>query len=197
VNRTITDHRGFWRLIVMVLSASLLLTACGKVAETITEKAIEEQAGGDLNISDDGKSITYESEEGSGSISIQTDEDDETGSISGTDDSGNEFRVDVGASEIPDDFPMPVFEPSEVTGVISTQTSVGNSFIIKLVIAEGDADSALDFYEKWFVSEGMEILAIIEIGLGSILAGSDTAAAQVSILDGPPVEILLNWTPTG
>ena len=196
MNRTITDHRHFRRLIVIVVSAALLLTACGKVAETLTEKALEAQTGGEVNISDDGSSISFESEDGSGSISIQTD-DDETGSISGTDDSGNEFRVDVGGSEIPDDFPMPVFEPSEVTGVITSQTPAGNTYIVKLVIAEGDADAALDFYENWFASEGMEIIAVIEVGLGSLLAGSDTAAAQVSILDGPPVEVLLGWTPTG
>jgi hypothetical protein len=181
----------------MAVAATLVLTACGKAAETLTEKAIEAQTGGDVDISDDGNSISIESEDGSGSISIESGDNGETGSISGTDDSGNEFKVDVGGAEIPDDFPMPVFEPSEVTGVIKTETSAGTSYIINLVIAEGDADSVLDFYKDWFASEGMEIAAIIEIGLGSILAGSDTAAAQVSILDGPPVEVLLNWTPTG
>lgn len=193
--RSITDHRGFRRLIVMAVAATLVLTACGKAVETLTEKAIEAQTGGDVSISDDGSSIVFESE--SGSISIQTDDDDATGSISGTDDSGNEFRVDVGGGEIPDDFPMPVFEPSEVTGVITTETSAGSSYIINLVIDEGDADSVLDFYEDWFASEGFEVIAIIEVGLGSLLAGSNTAAAQVSILDGPPVEVLLSWTPTG
>ena len=183
MNRTTTDQRGFRRLIVIVVSAALLLTACG--------------TGGEIDISDDGNSISFESEDGSGTISIQTDEDDETGSISGTDGSGNEFTVDVGGSEIPDDFPMPVFEPSEVTGVIKTETSAGNSYIINLVIAEGDVDPVLDFYEDWFDSEGMEIVAKIEVGLGSLLAASDTAAAQVSVLDGPPVEVLLSWTPTG
>jgi hypothetical protein len=181
----------------MAVAATLVLTACGKAADTLTEKAIEAQTGAEIDISDDGNSISFESENGSGSISIQTDEDAETGSISGTDDSGNEFKVDVGGAEIPDDFLMPVFEPSEVTGVIKTETGAGTSYIVKLVIAEDDADSVLDFYKDWFASEGMEIVAIIEIGLGSILAGSDTAAAQVSILDGPPVEVLLSWTPTG
>ena len=195
MNKTTTDHRGFQRLIVAVLAVALLVTACSKAAETITERAIEAQTDADVSLSDD--SISFESEDGSGSISIESGEDGETGTISGTDDSGNEFSVEVGGTEIPDDFPMPVFEPSEVTGVIATQTSAGSSFIINLVIDEGDADTVLSFYEDWFTSEGMEIIAVIEIGLGSILAGSDTAAAQVSIIDGPPVEVLLNWTPTG
>lgn len=180
----------------MVVAAALLVTACGKAAETLTEKAIEAQTGGDVDISDDGSSIVFESKEGSGSISIDSGGDD-TGSISGTDDSGNEFRVDVGGGEIPDDFPMPVFEPSEVTGVIAVETGAASGFIVNLVIAESDAGAVLDFYRDWFDSEGMEIIAIIEVGLGSILAGSDTAAAQVSILDGQPVEVLLSWTPTG
>lgn len=42
----------------------------------------------------------------------------------------------------------------------------------------------------------MEIVATIDMGLGSILASSDSATAQVSIID-EPVEILLNWSPAG
>jgi len=92
---------------------------------------------------------------------------------------------------------MPVFEPSQATGVITTETSVGSAYIVKLEIAQDDADAVLAFYEEWFSAEGMEIVAILEIGLGGIVAGSDTVAAQVSIIDGPPAEVLLNWSPIG
>ncbi|MFT7600660.1 MAG: hypothetical protein ACI8TP_003604 [Acidimicrobiales bacterium] len=197
VNRSNTSLSGIRRLIVMVVAATLLLSACGKAAEMVTEEAIERQSGGDVNVSDDGESISFESEDGSGSISIESDDDGETGTISGTDTEGNEFSTSVGGSEIPDDFPMPVFEPSTVVAVITSETSAGSAFIVKLEIARGDADAALAFYEDWFSAEGMEIMALLEIGLGGILAGTDTAAAQVSIIDGPPVEVLLNWSPIG
>jgi hypothetical protein len=181
----------------MVVTTTLLLSACGKATETITEKALETESGGDLNIGDDGGSISFESEDGSGSISIESDDGGETGTISGTDAEGNEFSTNVGVDEIPDDFPMPVFEPSTVVGVIASETSAGSAFIVKLEIASGDADAALAFYEDWFSAEGMEIMAMLEIGLGGILAGTDTAGAQVSIIDGPPIEVLLNWSPIG
>lgn len=197
MNRSSTSLSRIRRLIVIVVTTTLLLSACGKATETITEKALETQLGGDVSISDDGGSISFESEDGSGSISIESDDDGETGTISGTDGEGNEFSTNVGGSEIPDNFPMPVFEPSTVVGVITTETSAGSAFIVKLEIAPGDADAALAFYEDWFSAEGMEIIAILEIGLGSILAGTDTAAAQVSIIDGPPIEVLLNWSPIG
>ncbi len=196
MNRSITDFRRLQRLIVMIVTATLVLAACGKAAETLTEKAIEAQTGGNVDLSDDRGSISFESEDGSGSISIQSDGSGETGTISGTDGEGNEFSTRVGGTEIPDDFPMPVFEPSEVTAVITTEASVGSAFIVKLEIAQGDADAVLAFYEDWFSAEGMEIIAVLEIGLGSTLAASDTAAAQVSIID-EPVEVLLNWSPTG
>ena len=196
MNSHINRRPGVGRVIIVIVAATLFLTACGNVAETLPEKAIEAQTGGNVDISGDGGSISFESEDGSGSISIQSDDNGETGTISGTDSEGNEFRTEVGGEEIPDDFPMPIFAPSKVTAVVTTEASAGTAYIVKLGIARGDADAALTFYEDWFADEGMEIVAMVEVGLGSILASSDTVAAQVSIID-EPVEILLNWSPIG
>jgi hypothetical protein len=196
VNRDTTDFGRLQRLIAIIVTAILVLTACSNAAETLTEKAIEAQTGGNVDISDDGDSISFESEDGSGSISIQSGDDGDTGTISGTDAEGNEFSTNVGGTEIPDDFPMPVFEPSEVTAVVTTEASAGTAYIVKLGIARDDAEAALAFYMDWFTAEGMEIVATIDMGLGSILASSDSATAQVSIID-EPVEILLNWSPAG
>lgn len=204
----------------MVVAATLLLTACGKAVETITEKAIEAQTDGEIDISLDGNSITFESEDGSGSITfdseggatsiniqsdsddgsksinIQSSDDDETVTISATDGDGNEFRADSGG-EIPADFPMPVFQPSAVKSVVTTEMSVGTAFVISLEIAQGDADAAIAFYEDWFASEGMEIVMTISGPLGGFLAESDAGFAQVSVVEGSPFELLLSWSPSG
>ena len=89
---------------------------------------------------------------------------------------------------------MPVFEPSAVSTVITTDTSAGSSFIVKFEIDPGDVEAVLAFYEDWFSAEGMEIIAMLEIGRGGILAKADTGATQVTVIDGPPVEVLLNWS---
>ena len=65
---------------------------------------------------------------------------------------------------------MPVFEPSAVSTVITTDPSAGSSFIVKFEIDPGDVEAVLAFYEDWFSAEGMEIIAMLEIGLGGILA---------------------------
>lgn len=180
----------------MVVTATLLLSACGKATEAINERAIEAQTGGSVDISDDGDSISFESGGSSGSISIQSDEDGDTGTLSGIDAEGNEFSTKVGGTEVPGDFPMPIFEPSAVTGVITNEASVGTAFIIQLEIIPGDADALLGFYEDWFAGEGM---ATLDAGLAGILANSDTISAAVSVLEegGEPAVVILSWTPIG
>lgn len=180
----------------MVVGATLLLTACGKAVESITEKAIEAQTDGEIDISLDGNSISFESEDGSKSINIQSSDDDETVTISATDGDGNEFRADSGG-KIPADFPMPVFQPSEVNSVVTTEMSVGTAFVISLEIAQGDADAAIAFYEDWFASEGMKIVMTLSGPLGDFLAESDAGFAQVTVVEGPPFELLLAWSPVG
>lgn len=178
---------------IAVAGAALLLAACGNVAQTIAEKTVEAQTGGDVSISDDGKTINVESKDGSGSIKF-SDNGDNGASISGTDEKGNEFSVNMGGSEVPDDFPMPIFDPSEVTNVSTSESSAGKSFAITLKIDPGDADAAIAFYNDWLTGQGMDVQASDGIVIGT----SDQSFSMVATADyGDYSELIISWSPGG
>lgn len=51
-------------MIVIALAGGVTLVGCGQMAESATEKLIEEAAGGDVNIDVEGDGVTIEGEDG-------------------------------------------------------------------------------------------------------------------------------------
>ncbi len=102
---------------VLTVAAALALTSCGKAAEKLSEKAIEESVGGgDADIDEDG-SFSFESDEGSVSVDA-----DGNVKIEGED---GEFSLDGSTGELPEDFPddIPLLDGFEI--VTGSRTSDG------------------------------------------------------------------------
>ena len=118
------------RIVIAGVAAALMLSACGNAAENIAENIIEAETGGEVDV--EGDSIVIQSDDGETEIEISG--DDETVVISGTDESGEDISIEMGGTEIPADFPMPIFDPSEVTHVSTFDLAEGSSFSVTLEI---------------------------------------------------------------
>ncbi|MDH5371641.1 MAG: hypothetical protein OEX97_01715 [Acidimicrobiia bacterium] len=178
------------RFVVVLASLGLLLAACGSAAETIAEKIVENETGGDVEF-DDGV-IVIESDDGDATVEISEDEDGIT--ITGTDDSGDEVSIEMGGTEVPDDFPMPIFDPSEVTHVSTFAVGSGSSFSVTLEIDPDDAGDALAFYQDWFEEEGLSVMSSGEM----VIADNDDVTSIVQVAEyGSYSEVVLSWTPKG
>lgn len=117
-----TRYRKLAALSVVPLAFAFVGTACSgdDVADKITEKAIEQGSGGDVDIdSEDGK-ITYK------------------------DDEGNETQIDVNAdgdASLPDGFPADLAPPDNVS-IISSSTNTVNG--VKSLFVLGETDASMD-----------------------------------------------------
>ena len=178
------------RFVVVLTSLGLLLAACGSAAENIAEQIVENETGGNIEINDD--SIVIESDDGEATLEISEDDDGIT--ITGTDDSGEEVSIEMGGTEVPDDFPMPIFQPSEVTHVSTFAAESGSSFGVTLEIDPDDADDALAFYKDWIEGEGLSVMSSNDM----IIGDSDDAVAMAQVSEyGSYSEVVLSWTPSG
>ena len=174
-------HRYLAHLLVLVL----IVVACSGGASVESPDSVEVSDGGSDSVadaSDDPPETTTTS------INVQSDEDGENAVVSGTDEDG---------TEIPADFPMPVFEPSEVLSVVVSEVGGGTEFLIELEIAEGDADAAIAFYEDWYASGAIQ-LYVNTRGSGegiyaTLLGGNDVASANVVIWATTIFQLTLHW----
>ncbi len=108
-------------LVVLLVACLLALGSCGKATEKLTEKAIEESAGGgDVDIDDDG-SFSFENDEGSFSV-------DEDGNVKIEGEDG-EFSIDGSSGELPDGFPDDVPVPDGLDIITGSKTSDGEQTI--------------------------------------------------------------------
>lgn len=169
----------------------LLVAACGNPSETVAEQIIESQTGADVNISDDGGSMQVTDDEGN---TVDFNSSDGTVVITGTDEEGNESVVEMGGTEIPDGFPMPLPDGAEVTFVSSIDTPQGASMSVTVKIDPGDAAAVLEMYKGWYADQGMEVTS----SEAMVIGGSDSVASLVQIADyGDYAEVILTWSPTG
>lgn len=176
------------RTVIVAVAAALMLSACGNAAENIAENIIEAETGGEVDV--EGDSIVFQSDDGETEIEISG--DDESVVISGTDESGEDISIEMGGTEIPADFPMPVFDPSEVTHVSTFDMAEGSSFSVTLEIDPGDATDAIDFYKDWFEGEGMSVTSSDTM----VIAESDAVVSIVQVAEyGSYSEVVLTWTP--
>lgn len=176
------------RTFVALASATLVLAACGNAAENLAEKAVEAQTGGEIDLNDG--SIVVQSDDGDATIVVQS--DDEKISISGTDESGQDITIEMGGIEVPDDFPMPVFEPGEVTHVSVYEMATQSSYSVTVEIDPGNAADALAFYQDWLEGEQMSVTTSDVMVIGE----SDDITSIVQVADyGDYSEVILTWTP--
>ena len=176
------------RTVIIAVAAALMLSACGNAVENIAENIIEAETGGEVDV--EGDSIVIQSDDGETEIEISG--DDETVVISGTDESGEDISIEMGGTEIPADFPMPVFDPSEVTHVSTFDMAGGSSFSVTLEIDPGNATDAIDFYKDWFEAEGMSVTSSDTM----VIAESDAVVSIVQVAEyGSYSEVVLTWTP--
>jgi hypothetical protein len=108
------------KLLAAGMAASLVFvgSACGKVAEKATEKAIESQSGGDVDLDTDSGAVKY------------------------TDGDGNSTNVDVNGSgaDLPEDWPADLAPPDAVRLTIANTQADGS------MTAIGEADGTIDDY---------------------------------------------------
>jgi hypothetical protein len=176
------------RIVIAIVSAALMLSACGNAADNLTEQIVESESGGDMEISDD--SIVFQSDDGDATMTVTG--DDEGVSISGTDESGEDINIQMGGTEVPDDFPMPIFDPSDVTLVSSFEMATGSSYSVTLKIDPGDAADAIAFYKDWIEGESMSMTSSNEMVIGE----GDEATAIVQVAEyGDYSEVVMTWTP--
>lgn len=110
--------------IVGVISFFVFGLVGKKTAETITEKAAEQATGGKVDISDDGKKVTIETDEG---------------------------KATIGTNKVPDSFPfdITIYTGSEVTS--TTETNNGVSIILK---TSDSVSTSFDFYKSDLKNNG-------------------------------------------
>lgn len=179
------------RIIVGGAVLMLLVAACGNSAENVAERIIEEQTGSDVDISDDGGSVQITDEEG-GTIDISS--DDESIVITGTDESGDEMSIEMGGTEIPEGFPMPIPDGSEVVLVSSLETPNGASYSVTVEIDPNDAADIVSMYEGWYADQGMDVTSSASMVIGE----NDSTTSLVQITEfGSYSEVILTWSPTG
>jgi hypothetical protein len=131
---------------VMALAAA----GCAKTVENTLEEAIERQ----LEEEGDSGDVDIEIDEDNGSVSIETDEG----------------SVQIGGNDIPDDFPLPVPDYEEISGVV-TQSEGSTSYTqVILSFDPDDFDDVADLYEDFFNDEGWEVTRTNSSGDGQSLA---------------------------
>jgi hypothetical protein len=112
---------------IAVLIAATGLTACGAVAEKAgekaTEKAIESQTGGDVDVDTDDGSVSIETEEGSASF---------------------------GTGEVPEDWPDDIPLPDGLEVLTSSSTVSGNE---RLTAVTGSTDTEPEEILAWMKEE--------------------------------------------
>jgi hypothetical protein len=153
---------------------ALVAAGCAKAAEKALEEAIErqleEEGGGDVNIDldEDGGVVSIETEEGS---------------------------IDIGGTEIPDDFLLPIPDQREVLGVV-IQTGEYASSTVTLSFDPDDFDDVAALYEDFFNDQGWEVSRTDSSGDGNrlvILSGTSdelTASAIIGYNDDDDVATL-------
>jgi hypothetical protein len=125
-----------WKITLVALAALLAasaLTGCGFAAEQATEELVEQSTGGEVEIDDDGESISIETEEGSMEIS------------------GGE------SAEVPDGFPsdMPIYDGT----IVMAQTfdaEEGTAYNLGIKTTDGAYDVS-EWYVDEFASEGWSV----------------------------------------
>lgn len=113
--------------------------------------------------------------------------------VTGSDAAGEEAQIVIGASEIPDDFPMPIPEGAEVVHVSSIDTSAGSSTSVTVEIDPAETPQVIALYEQWYADQGLETMSSETM----VIADSDSVASLVQITDyGDYAEVILTWSPT-
>ncbi len=125
------------RMIVMMAVALLAASGCSSAAENIVENAIENQ---------------LDEEGGSGNVDVNVDEDE--GSVSIETDEGS---VVIGGNEIPEDFPLPIPDYEEVSGVITQNDDGGTYSQVILSFDPEDLDDVADLYEGFFNDQDWDV----------------------------------------
>lgn len=179
------------RILVGGAVLMLVVAACGNAAETVAERVIENQTGDDVNLSDDGESMQVTDEEGN---TLDINSDDETIVITGTDEEGNESIIEMGGTEVPEEFPMPIPDGSEVTNVSSFESPAGASYTVTVEIDPGETAAVLEMYKTWYADQGLEVSSSDSMVIGS--NDSTTSLAQITDY-GDYSEVILTWSPTG
>lgn len=117
--------------VVVLLGVALMLVGCGRVAEEVAERAIEaeleSEGGGDVDIdmSADGTGeISFESEDGSGSVSI--------------------------GGDLPEQLTVPLVDGYDVVSS-SVSESDGEAFVVvSLEYSVSEVDALVEFYDGHF-----------------------------------------------
>ncbi len=165
------------RISILATVLAVALAACGGVAETVADKAAEQ--------------VAEKAAEAAGGVDVQT--GDEQVSISGTDaGTGQEVEANLGGSDVPDGFPMPIVSGAEVVDANWITIGEDTNYEIVLRIDPDKLDDILDFYEGWMQDQGMEI---IRSGDGVLGSGQGENGALASVTFDGGDEISLGWLP--
>lgn len=124
----------------LILTVSLFMFGCSKVAEEATEKAIEKGTGEDVEVDEGGKNIKVKTEEGT-------------------------VEMETGKTELPEGFPsdFPIYEGAEV--ISSTKMTQEGSEGYQVVFSIDEEKSTVkEFYEKKLPEVGYPISARVESG---------------------------------
>ncbi len=173
------------RMTVLVVVAALTLSACGKAAETAVEKAAEQATE---------QALESDAAGDGGDVDVDLGTDSEGINISGTDaETGENVQIQMGGSEIPADFPMPLPDTGEVVNVSFLTMDDVTAYEVRLQIDPKDWKAIREFYTQWMDDQGMDLLASDEAVFGST---DDGAVASVAYDDyGDYGEVRVGWTP--
>lgn len=173
------------RTSILMVVAMVALSACGNVADKVAERAAEKVTE---------KALEANSSSDGGDVSVDLGSDSEGINISGTDaETGDDVEIQMGAGEVPADFPMPLPDSGQVIDVSFFTVGDDTSYQVTLEIDPQDWSEILDFYTNWMNDQGMEVLSSDDAVVGT---ADDGTVASVAYDDyGEYGEVGLGWSP--
>lgn len=108
----------------------LTIAACSpdELADQLIENAIENEAGGDVD--------------------VEIDSDDGSIEITGTDEDGNDASITFGSGELPDDFPYDLPDGGDVQAVSTSN----DGSVVSIVYPSDDFEQIADFFRDIYNS---------------------------------------------
>jgi len=170
--------------IAVVGVVALLASACGGGGSSPLGAGVTDQGG---------NSAAQDAANQALGDSAQVDLGEDGFSVSGTDANGNAQQFDSG-TKVPDGFPMPIPDGTEVTLVNQLEDANGPSYNVTISFDPSRRDEIMGFYRDWFTANGYEVYT------GSnpdVMAGDTASNTSLVVYNdfGSYSEVTMNWGP--
>ena len=151
------------KLVIAFLALSLvfMLTACSRLTETVTKKAVEKTTG--VSVDEDKGSVKVKTKEG-------------------------EAEIESGKNKLPEGFPdkFPIYDDAKIASSTKMSTDQGTSFSVQLE-TEDDVSTVADYYKGALADAGYTVEGTMETDGNVMYTLKDSGLVQVLSQEGKTV----------